>query len=70
MIPRSTVRFNVHLVPGVERATWSISVMVHDSQGIPQMRLLEHGAIDAEEQDLVGLDAVAQTLLLAVDRTA
>jgi len=70
MIPRSTVRFNVHLIPGVDRATWSLSVMTHNSQGIPEMRLLEHGAIDADDQHLVGIDALAQSLLFAVDRTA
>ena len=49
---------------------WSLAVMAHDSQGIPSLRLLTHGSVDPEAPDPVGIDAVVQHLLLAVDRTA
>jgi len=70
MIPRSDIRFTVHLIPQSERFIWSASTIDYDGRGVPSIRLLEHGSGEVGALDPSGLSAVAALLVRAVHRDA
>jgi hypothetical protein len=63
---RLTVHFRAHS----DRCPWSLMIRTTDDRGIPTLRMLRHGVVDLKDQDLVGIEALAQALLVAADQQA
>jgi hypothetical protein len=70
MANRLTIRLNVHAQAGSDRLSYALLLYTENARGVPTAHLVEHGASDLRDQDLVGIAAVVQALAVAVDQTA
>jgi hypothetical protein len=69
MPTEATIRLNVHLLADTDRCAWSMLAFTRSEQGVPNARVVRHGVFDLTDLDLVGVEAVAQALAVAVDHT-
>jgi hypothetical protein len=63
----ATLRLNVHLRSHSDSIAWSLLAITTDSRGVPSARVQRHGVFSLADHDLVGIEAVAQALAVAVD---
>lgn len=69
MPTNTTVRLNLHHTSDPLRFAWSLLVISTDSRGIPGARLVQHGIVDLQDPDPVGIEVVAALLARATAPT-
>ena len=67
--PRTQIRLVVDVHPDGTPYQWTLTSLLYDSQGIPDIRMRSYGAVNLSE-DLDGLDAVAMIVSRAASPNA
>jgi len=65
MPTHETVRLTLHCTSDPLVFAWSLLALFHDSRGVPHARLVDHGTVDLQNPDPVGIEVVAALLARA-----
>ena len=65
MPTNTTVRLNLHPTTDPLRFAWALVIIQTDARGVPGARVIEHGVVDLQDPDPVGIEVVAALLARA-----